>query len=73
MAFGKQSFITLVKTMNAYVKSLHKSIERYNNGFEVALPPKKLAISMERVFHQHGLLVNQPIPLQLTEIEKTKH
>ena len=58
--------------MNAYVKSLHKSIERYNDGFELALPPKKLAMAMEKVFHQHGLLVNQSTPLQLTEIEKSK-
>ena len=72
MAFGKQSFITLIKTMNAYVKSLHKSMECYNEGFEMALAPKKLAIAMEKVFHQHGLLVNQSVPLQLSEIEKNK-
>ena len=72
MAFGKQSFITLVKTMNAYVKSLHKSIECYNDGFDLALAPKKLATAMEKVFHQHGLLVNQSVPLQLSEIEKKK-
>ena len=55
------------------VKRLHKSIKRYNDGFDLALPPKKLAVAMEKVFHQHGLLVNQSIPLQLTEIEKTEH
>ena len=27
---------------------------------------------MEKVFHQHGLLVNQSISLQLTEIENNK-
>ena len=70
MAFGKQSFITLIKTMNVYVRSLHKSIERYNEGFDLALAPKKLAVAMEKVFHQHGLLTNQSIPLQLSEIEK---
>ena len=73
MAFGIQSIITLAKTMNAYVKSLHRSIEGYNDGgFELALPPKKLAAAMEKVFHQHGLLTNQCIPLQLSEIEKNK-
>ena len=72
MAFGRQSFVILVKTMNAYVRSLHKSIEYYNNGFEMALAPKKLAISMEKIFHQHGLLVNHSIPLQLSDIEQNK-
>ena len=72
MAFGKQSFVTLVKTINAYINSLHKSIECYNDGFDVALPPRQLAVAMEKVFHQHGLLVNQSIPLQLSEIEKNK-
>ena len=62
----------LVKTINAYINSLYKSIERYNDGFDVALPPRQLAVAMENVFHQHGLLVNQSIPLQLSEIEKNK-
>ena len=72
MAFGRQSFVTLVKTMYAYVKSLHKSIEYYNNGFEMTLAPKKLAINMEKIFHQHGLLVNHSVPLQLSDIEQNK-
>ena len=72
MAFGKQSFVTLVKTMNAYVKRLNNSIEYYNDGFEMALAPKKLAINMEKIFQQHGLLVHHSIPLQLNDIEQNK-
>ena len=72
MAFGRQSFVTLVKTMNAYVKRLTRSVEYYNDGFERALAPKKLAINMEKIFQQHGLLVNHSIPLQLNDIEQNK-
>ena len=72
MAFGRQSFVTLVKTMNAYVKRLTSSVEYYNDGFEMALAPKKLAINMEKIFQQHGLLVNHSIPLQLNDIEQNR-
>ena len=72
MAFGRQSFVTLVKTMNAYVKRLTNSVEYYNDGFEMALAPKKLAINMEKIFQQHGLLVNHSIPLQLNDIEQNR-
>ena len=72
MAFGRQSFVTLVKTMNAYVKCLTNSVDYYNDGFEMALAPKKLAINMEKIFQQHGLLVNHSIPLQLNDIEQNR-
>jgi len=72
MAFGRQSFVTLVKTMNAYIKRLHNSIEYYNDGFEMALAPKKLAINMEKIFQQHGLVINHSVPLQLNDIEQNR-
>ena len=72
LVFGQQSFLTLVRTFNPYVTSIHPSIDLYNKKFDMALPPRKLAINMERLFHENGLVVNHPIPLQLSDIEKNK-
>ena len=38
----------------------------------MALLPRRLAINMEQLFHQNGLVVNQSIPLQMAELEKNK-